>query len=225
MSLANLGKAPENMNPLGQAAPTEPKSRLALACEERNANRTLHPVNVNGILGVDMKAAIRVPTKGEQDRALIAAWNYAAELARSADPDAQAAVRSDADILQDAKAAALVYAAFRSVDEGAPPGMHPAFPSPRWVYDKLVPDQIAACAHLVNEAKALERGGPGSLQHEAIEAVIEAIYEDPEQAATVLATYNRESLSALAVALVMRVVAARGAAELSPPPAPAPPAH
>lgn len=200
-----------------RAAAESYESPLAKALLEAVANRKTYVHDVSGILGLGHKIAVRAPTKGEQDAAIVKARKYVRELTGE---DKEAA--EDNDILTDAKAAAIVQAAVRYAGEGAAPGMHPAFPSVEFVIRNLTPDQIAALLNLVNEARAMEPGGARTLMPDDVDVMVEAIANTPNLVAaqTVLSNVSRESLSAAFVVVCLKLDAARRVAAMDEPAAP-----
>jgi len=212
---------PPTMNPPTKIiGPSQPRaagsdayeSPLAVALRESVAARRVYVHDVSGILGKTDKIAVRAPTKGEQDAALIKARKYVRELVGD-DKDAG----EDADIMTDAKAAAIVQAAVRYAGDGAKPGVHPAFPSVEFVIRNLTPDQIAALLNLVNEARAQEPGGQRPITPDDVENIVEAVAKTPEPmtAHAVLATMSRESLSAALVLVCLKLDAARKVAAMA----------
>ena len=193
-------------------APGEYESHLARALRERASNRRRVEYDVSELLGAPgSKVWVRVPTKGEQDLAIKRAHEYVARLATG---EGGEQLKGDDDIVQDAKAAAILHAAVRGNDPGVE-GMHPAFPSVRWIIDKLTADQIASLLSLVNEVRSSESGGVRVLTPEEVDALVLVIANSDLQSAQVtLARFQREALSHLVVVLATRLVAARTAASV-----------
>lgn len=193
-------------------APGEYESQLARALRERASNRRKVEFDVSELLGTPgAKVWVRVPTKGEQDLALKRAHEYVARLASG---DGGEQLKADEDIVQDAKAAAILHAAVRGNDPGVE-GMHPAFPSVRWIIEKLTADQIASLLSLVNEVRSGEAGGVRVLTADEVDALVEVISQsDLGSAQVAMARFQREALSHLVVVLATRLVAARAAASV-----------
>lgn len=193
-------------------APGEYESQLAKALRERAGNRRKVEYDVSELLGTPAaKVWVRVPTKGEQDLAIKRAHEYVARLATG---EGGEQLKSDDDIVQDAKAAAILHAAVRGNDPGVE-GMHPAFPSVRWIIEKLTADQIASLLSLVNEVRSSEAGGVRVLTPEEIDVLVTVISQsDLESSQVALARFQREALSHLVVVLATRLVAARQASAI-----------
>jgi hypothetical protein len=93
--------------------------------------------------------------------------------------------------------------------------MHPAFPSVRWIIEKLTADQIASLLSLVNEVRSSEAGGVRVLTPDEVDALVEVISQSDLQSAQVaLSRFQREALSHLVVVLATRLVAARAASSI-----------
>lgn len=110
------------------------------------------------------KIAVRVPTKREQDIALVGAHEYVAQLSAKTP-----AVKDDPEILLDAKAAFIVAVACRRAEE---PEKMPAWPSGGWLSENLTSDQISVLLNLVNQVRAKESPTPTQISEEQIEAFI-----------------------------------------------------
>ncbi len=213
--------------PLPSAA--EPRSAFALAIEEAARSRPVEVFDVSGLFRVGEKElpriGIRVPTKGEQDRALVAAHKYVAAIAGEV-----AEAKGDRDILQDAKAAAVAFEFAREVHAptctcptcaALPPATdptawrptgYPAFPGQRWAIDHLTTEQIAVLINLANEWRAKQAPSPTEIDDVTIEAYASlcSTAEEPEYA---MAGLGREYLVQLAILLSHKLVAARRRAE------------
>jgi len=190
----------------------EYESALARQLRERASNRRKVEYDVSELLGTPgAKVWVRVPTKGEQDLALKRAHEYVARLATG---EGSEALKDDADLVQDAKAAAILHAAIRGNDAGVE-GMHPAFPSVRWIIERLTADQIASLLSLVNEVRSSEPGGTRVLTDDEMEAMVTIISKtELEGAQVALARFQREALSHMVVVLATKLSAARMAAAI-----------
>ncbi len=210
------------------APAAEPRSAFALAIEEAARSRPVEVFDVSGLFGLGDRAiprvGIRRATKGEQDRALKNAHRYVADLAGDVE-----AVKSDRDILQDAKAAAVAFEFCREVhppecacifckdlpvDPKNPlawrPTGHSALPSAKWAIEHLAPEQIAVLINLANEWRAKQAPSPTEIDDVTIEAYISlcTTNEEPEYA---MAGVGREYLVHLAILLSHKLAAARAA--------------
>lgn len=185
----------------------EYESALARQLRERANNRRKVEYDVSELLGTPgAKVWVRVPTKGEQDLAVKRAHEYVARLASG---EGGEALKDDADVTQDAKAAAILHAAIRGNDAGVE-GMHPAFPSVRSIIERLTADQIASLLSLVNEVRSSEPGGTRVLTDDEMEALVTIIGKSELEAAQVaLARFQREALSHMVVVLATKLSAAR----------------
>jgi hypothetical protein len=212
----NLSQRLATMNQQQRGAGPVPdgeyESSLAKQLRERAGNRRKVEFDVSELLGTPgAKVWVRVPTKGEQDLAVKRAHEYVARLATG---EGGEAIKDDADVTQDAKAAAILHAAIRGNDAGVE-GMHPAFPSVRWIIEKLTADQIASLLSLVNEVRSSEPGGTRVLTDDEIEALVAIINKSELQGAQVaLAKFQREALSHVVVVLATKLAAARMAAAM-----------
>jgi hypothetical protein len=207
--LGQMNGRPNGATSSPDVMPGEYESQLAKALRERSGNRRKVEFDISELLGTPgSKVWVRVPTKGEQDLALKRAHEYVARIATG---EGGEALKVDNDLVQDAKAAAILHAAIRGNDPGVE-GMHPAFPSVRWIIEKLTADQIASLLSLVNEVRSGEAGGVRVLTPEEIDALVDVISEsDLHSAQVALARFQREALSHLVVVLATRLVAARSA--------------
>ena len=210
--LSQMNARPGSANGSPDVMPGEYESQLAKALRERAGNRRKVEFDVSELLGTPgSKVWIRVPTKGEQDLALKRAHEYVARIATG---EGGEQLKSDNDLVQDAKAASILHAAVRGNDPGVE-GMHPAFPSVRWIIEKLTADQIASLLSLVNEVRSSEAGGVRVLTPEEVDALVEVISQSDLQSAQVaLSRFQREALSHLVVVLATRLVAARAASSI-----------
>jgi hypothetical protein len=182
-----------------------PVSELTKILDARQ--RKAHRFDVSGFFGLGGKAipevAFLVPTKAEEDGAVVAAHQHARERAGT---DEMA--RHDPDILCDAK---IVEVLFRTCkvpveDPGAIP--YPAFSGgPQWMRKHLTSDQLACLHNLLTEVKRSESPLRSELDHETVEAVARGCWaarhtEIPE---AVLADCSREWLTQAFTLLAMRL--------------------
>jgi hypothetical protein len=205
----------------------ERKSAFQLAIEARNAEEKLVEFDLTDVFGVGgrsiPKVAIRVPTKRDQDRAIKNAYVYVAEVAEGVEP-----VKTDRDVVQDAKAACIAAEFARDPADG---GKYPLF-TPMWAAANLRPEEIAVFVNLSNAVRAERQGLSARVTDESVEEWIKIVdgAASTEVPAAVLAGCAREYLEYLVIAMALKVVAARDAlAEGQPPvppsPAPEPPAE
>lgn len=195
----------------------EHKSALALALEARE--RKVHPFDVTGFFGLGGKPmpqlAIRVPTKGEQDAAVVEAHRHAAAISGPVE-----AAKSDGDLLDDAK---IVEVLFRMCRDANDPKC-PAFPGPRWMRERLTTDQLGALMNLANEVRRAEAPGPQTIDDDLLEAFVStaAFAAGSALPEAALAGCSREWLSQAFVLLSCKLQEARrelADAQQPPPPA------
>lgn len=167
-----------------------------------------------GLAGVTPKVRVRVATKFEQDRALVAAHNYVKEIASQNDKAA-----SDPDILEDAKSAAIAFECCRDADS---PKDMPAFNSPKDMMRTLTSDEIAVLVNLCNEVRAKVSPAPKDISRDTMESLIKMcvdhVGDDIPEA--VFANFGREYLTHMVVLLCCELTEAR--AKLAPTPEPEP---
>jgi hypothetical protein len=193
------------------------KSLFAQAIDERKASRVVEGFDVSGLFGLADKPiphiGCRVPTKGEQDRAIIAAHKYIAEIAANAGAGAESA-KADRDLTQDAKTAAAIFECFREMvpDPDDPKKwIHadwPAFPSHRWAIENLTPEQIAVLLNLANEFRAKQAPSPIGLDEDTVEDYI-AVCVNAENPEYLLVGLSREYLVQLQILTSHQVKASR----------------
>ena len=193
------------------------KSLFAQAIDERKSQRVVEGFDVSGFFGLADRPlphiGCRVPTKGEQDRAIIAAHKYIAEIANNAGAGSDSA-KSDRDLTQDAKTAAAIFECFREMvpDPDDPKKwIHadwPAFPSPRWAIENLTPEQIAVLLNLANEFRAKQAPSPIGLDDDTVEDYI-AVCVTQNNPEYLLVGLSREYLVQLQILTSARLAASR----------------
>lgn len=197
------------------------ESELAKALRARE--RKVYQFDVRGFFHLGdrpiPRLGVRRPTKAEQDEALVGAHEYAAEKAGRVE-----GAKSDAEILQDAKAAFIACTFCRELvqkDGEWVPTKYPAFPGPRWMCENLPPEEIAVLLNLGNEVRAKEAPAPLDIDDEAVERWIAVCQEAagtpvPE---AVLAGCPREYVTHLFVLASLKLKAAREEQAPAAPPA------
>jgi hypothetical protein len=140
-------------------------SNIAKAVKARP--RPIHEHDVGRLLGLGEtvnRVAIRVPTKREQDLALIGAHEYVDRLSEKV-----SSAKNDPEILVDAKAAFIVAEACR---RAADPEKMPTWPGGMWIHENLTSDQIATLLHIVNQVRWRESPTPLAIDDDLLEARI-----------------------------------------------------
>ena len=164
-------------SPLRSNVPTEYKSALAQAIEETERPCTVFPVSGFFHLGGKpiRKIALRVNVKAEEDRALVAAHKYVADLAAGVD-----GAKGDVDIVSDAKARHALFEACREVkttvdadgNETDEITKYPAFPGPEWMANRLTTDQIGALLNLYMRTRAEQSGWFDNFDDEMVDSML-----------------------------------------------------
>jgi hypothetical protein len=176
-----------------------PKSPLALAIEEDKPKA--YPFNVQGVFGLGErpihKVSVSAPRKAQDENALKDAHFRIDKFA-----EGNQALKDDEDLLNDAKAMAIIQRAVRT--EG---GVMEAFPGVGWMREEMTGPQIGQLLNLVNEVRRRESGIQWGFTAERVESIIQlcvraANSDIPER---VLSQYQREYLSSLVVLLALRV--------------------
>ncbi len=202
------------------------KSALAKAIEDQPRKAYCFPVaGFFGLGGLAIHGvAIRRAVKTEDDAAIVAAHKYLAELSKSAGEGAAAALKTEGDILGDAKILEIIFRLCREVDQdsiAAAPGDPSkwkaskenwlAFPGPQWMRDNLGTDQLATLLNLINEVRALQAPAPIDIDDAHVEAVIQmcADHMGDDIPEAVLAGFNRTKITHLVVLLSGKLQEAR----------------
>lgn len=195
---------------------------LAKAIEEQPRKAYCFPVA--GFFGLGGRAihgvAIRRSNKTEDDSAIVAAHKYLAELSKSAGEGAVATLKTEGDILGDAKILEIIFRLCREVDQDtidAAPGDPSkwqatkanwlAFPGPQWMRDHLGTDQLATLLSLINEVRAIQAPAPIEIDDAHIEAVVQMcndhVGDDIPEA--VLAGFTRVKLTHAVVLIALKL--------------------
>lgn len=188
---------------------TEPEvSTLLTALRARP--RKVHEFPVSGLLGFGNetlhKVAIRVPTHAETVAALDQAHRW---VAKQCDKNPRAL--DDPEIVQDAKAAAIVAMACR---DPARPEKMPIWPTAEVLSEQCTPDQIASLLALVNYVRRVDGPSPQDLSAELVDSVVTMCAGvDQDIAAAFLARFGREELCQLIIQLCLRVAAPKAEPE------------
>lgn len=207
------------------------KSALAKAIEDQPRKAYCFPVA--GFFGLGGRAihgvAIRRSNKTEDDSAIVAAHKYLAELTKAAGEDAAATLKTEGDILGDAKILELIVRLCREVDQdsiAAAPGDPSkwratkenwlAFPGPQWMRDNLGTDQLATLLNLIHEVRNAQAPAPTEIDDAHVEAVVQLCNDHagddiPE---AVMAGFSRVKLTHLVVLLSMKLQESRLAVDL-----------
>jgi len=193
------------------------KSKFALAVEARP--RRAYEFDVGGFFGLGglpiHKIAIRVAVKSEEDVAIVSAYDYLTKAGATADSGA----RTDADILNDAKAIEVLFRCCQRAEPGDPAKNVPsdeaqgyrysAFPGPEWMRNNLTTDQLATILNLVNEVRVKE----GPLKLDIDLATVRALAQgcdalaDTDTPDVLLAPCSREWLAQAFVLLAIEWMA------------------
>lgn len=188
----------------------ERKNPLVLALEARLAERPTFEFDATSFMGPGQKplgkVRLRVATKAEQDRAVIAAHRYAEEIGKGG-----TAAISDDDILRDAKTAFILHDVCRQADDPK----YPAFLGPKWMMDHLSVDEIGVLLNHYNEV--LAKSGPvvSDFSDATVDALASVLAEHagnnlPDYT---LARYTRAQLADLCVLLALKLSTARAEAD------------
>lgn len=182
----------------------EKKSALVQAIEAHE--RKLFEFDAGAFMGISGKPIgkykIRVATKAEADRALVAAHRYVHEITGGM----ETAVR-DSDILNDAKTCHILHQACRDSDS---PSDFPAFPSPRWMIEHLSTEQIAVLLNHYNECVKQEGPMRTELSNDTVEALASLCVNlsETDLPNAALVQCGREYLSELCIRLSLKLNAA-----------------
>ena len=195
----------------------KPLSPFAAAIKERADNRPVEVFDVTDYFGPGDKPipriGFRVPTKWEQDCALAEAHKYVASLAGTTE-----AIKTDRDILQDAKAAHVAYEACREVRETEPgsgvykPTGNPAFPGPKWMCENVDPDRVAVLLNFANQVRVKLAPVPVTIDRVTVDAFASMCATAPEPEFGLVA-HSREYVVQLAILFAQDLAAVRKEAE------------
>ena len=142
-------------------------ARSKLAEQIRARPRKVHVYDVAPFMCMGetrARVAIRIPTKKEQDRALVGAHQYMVKRA-----GATPSVINDPEIMQDAKSAFIVAECCFEADR-ADGDVMPLWPTGNEVSEDLSTDEIAVLVNLVNEVRAKLGPTPHEITEEQVEA-------------------------------------------------------
>jgi hypothetical protein len=188
------------------------KSALAKAIEQRE--RKLHVFEVNNFFGLGdkpiLRIAIRVPTKAEEDKAVVQAHAY---VNTKATGDSESA-RTDHDLLNDAKVAAVLHSAcFVPPEEGsASRVLYQAFPGGQWMRDNLTADQLGVLFHHLLEVKRADSPLATAIDYDTTEALARACWmaADSDIPEAMLSKCDRDYLTQSFVLLSVKLAEALG---------------
>lgn len=139
---------------------TSPEGKVILG-----RTRRYEEVDIGDIVGVaSLPVKIRVPTKREQDLALVGALAYVAKISKET-PSAQ----NSEELLNDAMGGFIISTAFRSMTE---PEKWAVWASGEMVHSEMTSDQIGALVHLLNQVRAKQGPYPDDLNDERVEAFV-----------------------------------------------------
>lgn len=202
--------------PTGQPV-TAPLNAFSAAVKARADARPVDSFDVSsfGFFPEGYKATprvgIRVPTEWEQQCALAEALKHVHEFAAGVD-----AIRTDPDVVTNAKNAFIAYAFSREVAETSPgvwePTGNPAFPAPRWMREHLDPERIAVLVNLANEVRAKQAPQPVEIDDVTVEAYLSlcATHPEPEYG---MVGCTREYVVQLLILGAVKLAKARGEVE------------
>jgi hypothetical protein len=180
------------------------KSALALALEARE--RKCHEFEAANFLGAGAKpigkVAIRIATKAEQDRAVLAAHAYVEKLAKGAQVDPRL-VADDRDILTDAKTCHILHEVCRDSTDPK----YPAFPGPVWMIEHLSTDEIAVLLNHYTEVLRTSGAIESDFSPDRVSAIacLLAEHADTDGPNLYLLRYTREQLTELCVLLAIKL--------------------
>jgi hypothetical protein len=188
-------------------------SRLADMIAKRE--RRMHVYDIGGFFNLRgdaiPKLAVRVPLKGEQDKAIDAAHKAITDRVASAE-----SAKSDEDIIRDLKILHIVWAScFDTTVKQKPDGSgnyhDPAFPAPEWMRDNLKTEEIAVLLNLLNLARRDEGPGPPDCDDITVETFVNMVVEagGTEASAELLAACGREFCVELFMKTAKKLFAAR----------------
>lgn len=181
------------------AEPEKPRSELAKAIEA--AKPKSYPFSVEGIFGLGgkriPKVSVMAPRKAQDENALKDAHFRIEKFAEGNQP-----LKDDDDLLNDAKAMAIIQRAVRTED-----GKSEVFYGVDWMREEMTGNQIGQLLNLVNEVRRKESGISWEFTSDRVEAIIQLCVrasgsDIPER---VLSQYQREYLSSLVVLFALRV--------------------
>ncbi len=189
----------------------EEKSELVAALEERLANRRTFEFDAANFIGPGGtpigKIKIRVVTKGESDKAVLAARKYVEEAARTEGVDGKEAL-ADRDLLVDAKTAHVLHAACRDAKDPK----YPAFLGPKWMMDHVSTDEISVLLNHYNEVLRVSGPLETDFSDEKVEALADSLakYSDTDGPNVYLIRYTRDQLGELLIRVALKLREARG---------------
>lgn len=194
---------------------TDYVSPLAAAINARV--RKVHEFDLTGLIslppGAPSRVGIRVPTKGEQDEAIMMAYR-----AIETKPYDKEIAKSDEDILRDMKVVhilwkACVYPELKQKPDGSGAYYDPAFPAPSWMCARFKTEEIAALLNLLNEVRAAESSEPRDLDESTLDSLhaVAVSADGLDMATEFLAGCGREFMVRLYVAEAKRLAGARDA--------------
>lgn len=182
-------------------------SALAKAIEARG--RAVVVCDVTGFFGPGgkpvEKIGIRINVNGEEDRAVVDAHRYAAELGKGTE------AAKDGDLLLSAKQVHVLWTACRAVDAEGKATDFGAFPGPKWMRDNLTTDQLAALLNLYNDVRTRQSPWPHEFTDDRVEhvAAICADGADTEIPTAMLARIEREMLAQYLIVVSCKLRKAR----------------
>lgn len=181
------------------ANPEEPRSELALAIEANKPKA--YPFEVHGIFGLGRrpirKVSIHAPRKGEDEAALKDAHVRVDHFADGVD-----SLKGDEDLLNDAKAMAIIQRAVRSEDNSLE-----VFGGVDWMKKHFTGDQVGQLINLITEVRVKEAGIQWDMSLDRLDSIIQlcvraSATDIPER---VLSAYQREYLSSLVCLMALRI--------------------
>lgn len=193
---------------------TDPKSELVQAIEKRARKAWTFEISTALAKGGPSGAfRMRVATVVEQDKALVMAHRYVAELtAKETTP-----AGTDAELLGNAKVAYLMQAVSLHPERDVP-----IFPSGRWLLDHTTTDELSVLLSHYQEILRLSGPIEFDLSEDRIEglAALLAAHADTDGPNIALLAFTREQVGEIAVRLALLLKKAKAPAETDPAPPP-----
>lgn len=185
------------------------KSRLAKAIEARGRKFAIVDVSHLGLTREAdkpvAKIAIRVNTKGEEDRAIVDAWKRIEAMAKGSD------ALKDGDLTTESKLCHALWNACRDVDEQGQMAVTGVFPSPGWMLANLTTDELAALLNIYNDVRFRYSPHPFDFNDDETERVLMLCADgaDTEIPTALLAGIPREVAAQYLILAAVKLKAAR----------------
>lgn len=150
--------------------PTDPKAEHRSAFDRAldELEPQLHTYDISGFFGLGdkplPKVGMRLAAKNDEDTAVQAAWAHVTKVAAGIDE-----VKTDADIVTDAKVVEILWRVCRDPDDPK----YPLFASPNRMREKLGTDRLACLMNLYDAVRTKEGGLLFDISDERVEAAVE----------------------------------------------------